>query len=65
MQDFLETPEKIPANILDVLNSFNCEQMSYQDCAKLKQSLNSLGWDIDYYLDAIPFNLHPITTPRN
>ena len=38
---------------------------TYEDCRKLVDELESVGWTCDYYLDAEPYDLRPIGEPSN
>lgn len=57
--DLFDHPELIPDNVKEVLDSEGWGE-SYADCQRLKEKLNVIGYDIDYYLDAIPYNLRPV-----
>jgi hypothetical protein len=58
--DLLDNWDAIPENVKNVLIKYNPSEMSYESCKKLTQELNEIGYTIDYYLDAIPFNLQKI-----
>jgi len=60
MQDLFETPEKIPSEVNVILDKYREGEYTYTDCAQLQSELQKVGFTIDYYLDAIPFDLRPI-----
>ena len=57
--DLFQTPELLPQNIQDLINSYG-EIETYQDCESLLKTLKPLGYSFEYYLDAVPFNLNKI-----
>lgn len=57
--DLFEFYETLPIEIQDAINEVG-EVEDYQDCEALKTRLNALGYDFEYGLDAIPFDLHKI-----
>ncbi len=59
MSDLFETPETLPTKVQDILIHFG-ELKTYKRCALLLYALQSFGYSFEYYLDAIPFNLHKI-----
>lgn len=60
MDDLFETPELIPANVQAVLDTFNEDADSYIELARIRKEVKALGYDFDYYLDAVPFDLHKL-----
>jgi hypothetical protein len=60
MKDLFETPEKIPIEIIDLINDFNKSDTTYQNCEILLKKCLKLGYTFKYGLDAIPFNLKKI-----
>ena len=60
MQDLFETPEKIPSEVNVILDKYREGEYTYTDCAQLQSELQKVGFTIDYYLDAIPYNLRAI-----
>lgn len=59
----IEAFAKLPQEVKDVLYQFSDSEQSYENCELLRTSLRSLGYDCEYTLDAIPFNLYKIKTP--
>jgi len=55
--DLFETPELLPDNIKAILDSFDCETLSYSDCEMMLAQMEKLGYTFEFGLDAIPFNL--------
>jgi hypothetical protein len=60
MTDLFETPELIPTNVVEVLNTFNDEGCSYKELDRLLAELKPLGYIFDYGLDAEPYELQKI-----
>ena len=57
------TPEEwdaLPEHIKEICGTFNEDEDSYQECAKIQDRLQSVGWTCDYYLDGVPFDVKPI-----
>ena len=61
MKDLFETPELIPDNVQDVLETFNedCAN-TYHELDRILKEIEPLGYTFDYYLDAEPYGLRPI-----
>lgn len=57
MNDLFETPEKLPIEILYLINDFNEYEPDYKSCEILLKKCLKLGYTFNYGLDAIPFNL--------
>lgn len=60
MQDLFETPGKIPQEVNVILDKYRAGEYTYPECAQLQNELQKVGFTIDYYLDAIPYNLRPV-----
>ncbi len=60
MQDLFETPEKIPQKVNKILDKYREGDYTYTDCEELQKELQKVGFTIDYYLDAIPYNLREV-----
>jgi hypothetical protein len=58
--DLFETPEKIPQKVNKILDKYREGDYTYTDCARLQSELQKVGFTIDYYLDAIPYNLREV-----
>ena len=56
--DLFETPEKIPANVAEILDTF--EDNTYNECERILSLIEPIGYTFDYYLDATPYNLRKI-----
>ncbi len=50
----------LPSELKAVLNKNAKFDYNYKDCRKLEQDLNKIGYTIDWYLDAEPYNLRKI-----
>jgi hypothetical protein len=55
MRDLFETPGLIPDNVISVINTF--EDNTYEECERIKNELEQIGYTFEYGLDAEPFNL--------
>jgi hypothetical protein len=60
IEDLFETPELIPNEVQAVLESFNEDNDSYRELARLLDELKPLGYIFSYYLDAEPYWLRKI-----
>jgi hypothetical protein len=60
MLDLLETPDKLPADVINALDQFERDSdraCSYKACERLSYTLKRLGYKFDYDLDGEPYNL--------
>lgn len=56
--DLFEHYEDLPENVQAILTKFNeAKDENYEDCAKLVEDLEKIGYTCEYYLDATLFNL--------
>lgn len=62
MQDLFETPGKIPQEVNVILDKYRAGEYTYPECAQLQNELQKVGFTIDYYLDAIPYNLREVVS---
>ena len=60
MNDLFETPEKLPIEIIDLMNEFNHINATYQNCEILLKKCLKIGYTFDYDLDAMPYNLQKL-----
>lgn len=60
MKDLFKTPELIPADVQKVLDTFNEDADGYAELARINKEIRKLGYEFDYYLEAVPFDLHKI-----
>ena len=61
MKDLFETPELIPSDVQEILESFDEDTPNtYQELNRLVDELAKVGYTFDYYLDAEPYGLRPI-----
>ena len=58
MEDLFDTPELIPSEVMSVILTFN--ENTYEECERVKDELESIGYTFDYYLDAEPYALRSI-----
>jgi hypothetical protein len=61
MRDMFEFYEELPQEVTDVLAKFEAEENTYEACGNLVDALREIGWTCEYYLDAQPYNLRPLT----
>jgi len=60
MLDLLETPERLPAVVINALDQFERDSdrgCSYKACERLSYTLERLGYSFDYDLDGEPYDL--------
>jgi hypothetical protein len=58
--DLFDTPELIPDNVKEILEEYQDGDFDYLDCKELELRLNSVGYTIDWGLEAEPYNLRPL-----
>lgn len=54
MKDLFNNP---PQETQIAIDKFNESLQSYGDCVELQKELNAIGYDLDFGLDAEPYNL--------
>lgn len=57
MTDLFEQFETLPDDVQDILNRFNSEGETYENCAEMLKLLKEKGYTFEYGLDAVPYNL--------
>lgn len=57
--DLFEFFDTLPEPVQDAINEAG-EMGDYDQCAALKTRLNALGFDFEYGLDGVPYDLHKI-----
>ena len=64
MNDLFECPELLPENIQAILSRYNDLEIEkgvqYADLIKMGKELAIYGYQFDFYLDCIPYNLQKI-----
>ena len=58
MNDLFETTELLPKEVIDILETF--EDNTYDECRRVQDELETIGYTYDYYLDAQPYNLRKL-----
>jgi hypothetical protein len=58
MNDLFETPDLIPKYVLDIIAQF--EDNTYEECERILNKLEQIGYTYEYGLDAEPFNLRKL-----
>jgi hypothetical protein len=58
MNDLFEAPEQIPKDVLDILATF--QDNTYEECERILNKLEQIGYTYEYGLDAEPFNLRKL-----
>jgi len=60
--DLFETPQNIPTRVLTILNEYETgDELTYSQCEEMQKRCEHEGYTFEFYLDAVPFNLKPIT----
>jgi hypothetical protein len=60
MNYLFEIPEKLPVEIIDLIDDFNKYERLYSECEILLKKCEKLGYTFDYSLDGMPFNLQKL-----
>lgn len=64
MTDLFETPELLPKNIQTILSKYADLEIEkgvqYADLIEMGKELANYGYQFDFYLDCIPYNLQKI-----
>lgn len=60
--DLFETPELLPKEVQDIINNFNEKELSYENCQRLVEDLEKVGYTCEYGLDGVPFDLEEMET---
>jgi hypothetical protein len=64
MNDLFETPELLPLDIQYILEQYNDLDirmgLTYTDLIEMGKELSIYGYQFDFYLDCIPYNLQKI-----
>lgn len=55
--DLFECYDSLPEKVKAVFNHYSEFDQNYENCVDLQKDLNLLGFDFDFGLDAVPFNL--------
>lgn len=58
--DLFEIYETLPMEVQVVINNFSEKDTTYDNCAKLVEELEAVGYTCDYGLDASPYDLKQI-----
>jgi hypothetical protein len=61
MADLFDTPDLIPNEVAEILDSFNEDtDNTYFELGRLQRQLEKIGYTFDFYLDAQPYNLRKL-----
>ena len=64
MKDLFECPELLPENVQTILSHYNDLEIEkgvqYADLIQMGKELAYYGYEFDFYLDCIPYNLQKI-----
>jgi hypothetical protein len=63
--DLFEYYDKIPTELSLLINSYDFDDMDYNDTETLLKEVNNLGYTFDYGLDNEPYGLRPIGVELN
>ena len=58
--DLLENYTELPDEVTNILGDFFDKENTYENCEQLVKELNSVGYTIDYGLDAEPHDLRKL-----
>ncbi len=56
MEDLFEIYETLPFEVQGIILKY-ADGLDYDQCQQMQKELNKLGYDFDYGLDAIPYDL--------
>jgi hypothetical protein len=63
-KDLFETPSKLPKKVQAILSRYNALEIEkgieYTDLIQMGKELAYYGYEFDFYLDCIPYNLQKI-----
>lgn len=64
MKDLFETPELLPENVKAILSRYNALEIEkgieYTDLINMGKEMAVYGYEFEFYLDCIPYNLKKI-----
>jgi hypothetical protein len=64
MKDLFETPSKLPKKIQAILRQYNNLEIEkgiqYADLIRMGKEMANYGYQFDFYLDCVPYNLQKI-----
>lgn len=60
IKDLFEHPEEWVPKLRTLIEKHSEMDETYDNCMNFQNELRNIGYDIEWYLDAIPFNLHKI-----
>ena len=63
--DLFEYYDKMPTELSLLINSYDFDDMDYNDTETLLKEVNNLGYTFDYGLDNEPYGLRPIGVELN
>ena len=68
MKDLFECPELLPENIQAILSRYNALEIEkgvqYADLMQMGKEMAIYGYEFEFYLDCIPYNLKKIQNER-
>jgi hypothetical protein len=68
MQDLFEMPELLPTPIKAILSRYNDLEMEkgiqYADLIQMGKEMAIYGYEFEFYLDCIPYNLKKVKNER-
>ena len=69
MKDLFETPSKLPKKVQAILRQYNDLEIEkgiqYADLIRMGKEMANYGYQFDFYLDCVPYNLKKIKYERN
>jgi hypothetical protein len=68
MKDLFQYQNELPSHIQSILRQFNDLELDrgiqYTDLIKLGQELAIYGYEFEFYLDCVPYNLKKVKNER-
>lgn len=56
-KDLFENPKMLPKKIQAILSRYNALEIQYTDLINMGKELAIYGYEFEFYLDCIPYNL--------
>ena len=64
MQDLFKTPNKLPKEVQAILNRYSDLEikrgLNYKDLTRMGKEMAIYGYEFDFYLDCVPYNLRKV-----
>lgn len=60
MEDLFDTLELLPQEVMAILQKYQSEDETYENCENLVADLEIVGYTCDFGLDAVPYDLRKL-----